>query len=206
MNPLLYHILRQLTVISLLLISACAGKPTQPTPENQWLQRQQQITVIDQWTVNGRMGIKTPEQRNSFNFNWQHQIDKQQFMLYELGITYAKLYQEKDKALLELSDDQQYQSSDVETLMSRVLGYPIPIEHMRYWIMGLPYPGNSSALTFDQLGYLKEIKYHQWRILYKKYRRYDNYFDIYLPSKITITDGEVTIKLSLRDWQKDTEL
>ena len=198
----------RLIIFSLfVLLSACAGKPLNTVVDNNWQLRQQQMSKIEQWTVKGRIGVKTPEQGFTSNLSWQHLSDKQQFRIYgSFGKTYAELIQSATGATLELSDKEIYQSTDVEQLLHQVLGYPLPIEHLEYWILGLPYPGNDSDLTFDKSGHLQTISYQQWKISYKKYKRFASFDGLYLPSKITVTDGEVTLRLSLRDWSMDTNL
>jgi len=195
------------SILLLILLSACASKSPSTQPENNWLQRQQLIKSIDKWTVKGRIGIKTPEEGFTSNLSWQHQADKQQFRIYgSFGQTYADLVQTDSKSTLELSDNQIYTSSNVEELLYQTLGYPLPIEHLEYWIMGLPYPGKDSKLDFDKLGYLKTIDFQQWNISYKKYKQFESFDNHYLPSKISLTDGVVTLRLSLRDWSKSTDL
>jgi len=149
-----------------LLISACASKPATHRGVNNWLQRQQ-ISAIEHWSVKGRIGVKTAEDGFTSNLNWQYHPEKQYFRIYSsLGQTYAELRQENNHTVLEFSDNKSYESQDAESMIRHVLGYPLPIEHLRYWIMGLPYPEGENNLTFDQLGFLKTIQYKQWHITY----------------------------------------
>jgi len=205
------NLFRQLLITSLviltLLLSACISKPVTPeTGLNNW-QQQQQIREISQWSVKGRIGIKTADDGFTSNLNWQHQPDKQYFRIYgSLGQTYAELRQNNDNTVLELSDNRSYESTDAEAMIQHVLGYSLPIEHLQYWIMGLPYPGGENELTFDNMGFLKNIQYRQWHISYNKFKQFDDFGDLYLPSKITVTDEQVTLRLSLRSWSMETDL
>lgn len=194
-----------LCLSTLILISACSVRPLQSITDSHWQQRQQQIQSKDKWTIKGRIGIRTPDQSNSSNFSWQHHPQRQQFMLYgAFGNTYADILQTPEKATLALSDDEIYESTDIEALLLRVMGHPLPIEHMRYWIMGIPYPDDSNKLVYDEFGYLTRIHYQQWTISYKNYQSIASFDDIFLPTKITITDGQVILKLSVRNWSMDT--
>jgi len=56
------------------------------------------------------------------------------------------------------------------------------------------------------LGFIKKIQYEQWQITYNKFKQYDDFGDLYLPSKITVTDNHVTLRLSLRSWTTETDL
>jgi len=189
-----------------LLITACVSKPVTRV-ENDWQLRQQQINAIKQWQVKGRIGINAPKQKNSANFRWQHESKQQHFLLYgTFGTSYADLKQTEQNATLILSDKEVYQSHDVEQMLLEVLGHPLPIKHMEYWILGLAYPYEGNDLTFDALGYLQKVQYKQWTISYKNYRPYPSFESLYMPGKITITDGIVTLKLSVREWSKETDL
>ncbi len=205
MNRIRLHFISILIISG--LVSACATKtPTEPR-NNSWLERQQHISAIDEWTVKGRIGIKTPDQGFSSSLSWQHQPKQQLFRIYgAFGQTYAELNQSEDKSTLELSDNEIYESNDVESLLHKVLGYPLPIEHLEYWIFGLPYPGKDSVLSFDKVGRLQTIQYQQWEISYKKYKRFSSFDNQYLPSKIKVSNGDVTLRLSLRNWAMDSNL
>ena len=192
----------RLCILTLLLfLSGCAGKHLNTIPQNNWQQRQQQINELIDWTVEGRISVKTADQGFTANLNWQRLGDNHQLSIFgSFGQTYAEINQTADKATLKLSEDEIYQSTDIETLVQKVLGYPLPLKHLEYWIKGLPYPGNNSSLSFNKLGYLETINYQQWVISYKKYQSYNAFNDLYLPSNITLTNGDVKLRLSLRNW------
>ena len=197
---------RLIILVSLLLLSGCAGKQ-QLIPQINWQQQQSRIKNIEQWTVTGRIGVKTPEQGFTANLNWQHREDKQKLRIYgSFGQTHAQIIQSESEATLEIPDEKIYRSDDIESLIIDVLGYPLPIEHLKYWILGLPYPDDNSGLIFDEQGYLKTINYQQWKISYSKYRTFPNMDNLHLPGKMLITDNRVTLKLSLRVWQQGNSL
>ena len=180
-------------------------------PSSNLQQQQQQINQIKHWSVKGRIAVTTPEEKFSSNYSWQHAPDNQELLLYgSFGMTYAHLVHKEQLATLTLSDNETYQSNDVTSLLEKMLGYPFPIEKMQYWFKGLPYqdnsPDNCNALSFDELGYLKVIKHEQWNISYRKYKTFSSFNNIALPTKITISDGRITIKLSNRSWEIGTDL
>jgi len=194
-------------IVLLTLVTGCVSQPKTELGENNQLQRTQQLESIDNWTLTGRLAIKDPNQANTLSFNWQRSNDAQLLLLYgSFGITYATLSESNDLATLELSDNKIYQSDNVEELLLNVLGYPLPIAHLDYWVRGLPYPDEQSDLTYDALGYLKTIHYKQWTISFKKYQHYETYNNLALPGKIKVTNGEVTLQFSLRKWQVGTTL
>jgi outer membrane lipoprotein LolB len=201
--------LKPLLAIVLLFgfLSGCTSLPKSELAENNHLQRKQQLEAIDNWTLVGRLGIRAPNQVNSLSFSWQHDVNKQLLLLYgAFGNTYAKLSQLNNQATLELSDNKIFQSDNVEELLKDVLGYPLPVAHLDYWVRGLPFPGEKSELTYDALGYLKTIIYKEWTITLKQYQHFETFENISLPGKIKVTNGEVTLRLALRKWNIGTEL
>lgn len=193
--------------ISMASISACAYKPRGSTHEETWQQRTLHLNSIKQWSVKGRISVKTPDNRFTSNLSWQHQSDKQLLLLYgSFGTTYAELSEEDGNATLILADKNIYQSNTLQPLIQRVFGYPIPVEQLEYWIRGLTFPDDNSHQTFDKSGYLKRIDYQKWTITYTKYRRISAFENIYLPRKMSVTDGVVAIRLSLRNWSTVTQL
>lgn len=200
-NPLLC------IVVLLAFVSGCTSLPKRELTENNQLQRRQQLKSISSWTLTGRLGIKSPNEANSMSFKWQHDVNNKLLLLYgTFGNSYAKLSQSNNQATLELSDNRVYQSDNVEELLHNVLGYPLPVDHLEYWVRGLPFPGEKSELTYDALGYLKSIIYKQWIITFNKYQHFNSFDNISLPGKIKVTNGEVTLRLSLRKWDMGTDL
>ncbi|MFT5452321.1 MAG: outer membrane lipoprotein LolB [Enterobacterales bacterium] len=194
-------------VILLAFISGCVSLPKTELAENNQQQRKQLLEAIESWTLTGRLGIKSPDQANSLSFKWQHDANQKLLLFYgTFGNTYARLSQSKNQATLELSDDRVYQSDNVEEMLQLVLGYPLPVDHLDYWVRGLAFPGEKSELTYDALGYLNKIIYKQWTITFKNYQHFKTFDDISLPGKIKVTNGEVTLRLSLRKWQLGTDL
>ena len=198
---------RLIILSSVLLLSACAGRPQLQISEIDWKTQQLRIKTIEQWTVKGRIGVKTPDQGFTSNMSWQYQDHKQHFRIYgSFGQTHADIIQSENEATLEIPDKEIYRSNDIENLILNVLGYPLPFEHLKYWIRGLPYPGNHSELTFDERGLLQVINYKQWKISYSKYKPFNDFDNLYLPSMIMITDGKAKLRLSLREWRQSSGL
>ena len=200
--------LKLLLILSILsFLTACANKDIIRMPSGNLLNQQRQIDQITHWSVKGRIAVTTPVDKFSSNYSWQHAPLHQELMLYgTFGTTYAHLVHKPHFATLTLSDKETFRSNDVSSLVEKTLGYPFPIEKMQYWFKGLPHPDSNNELKFDELGYLKSINQEQWTITYKKYKPFGQFKNIMLPTKITITDGKITIKLSNRNWKTGTDL
>ena len=189
------------------LLTACASNKTLTGSTVQWHKQKQQINQIKHWSVKGKIAVTTPEEKFSSNYSWQHAPIHQELMLYgAFGNTYAHLIDKNQLATLTLSNKDVFQSDDVERLSEKILGYPFPIGKMQYWFKGLPHPENNGELEYDEFGYLKSINHEQWKISYRKYQRFKRFNQIMLPTKITITNGQITIKLSNRNWKIGTDL
>jgi outer membrane lipoprotein LolB len=184
----------------ILTIGGCATRSGISIEAEQTI-RDKQARAISTWQVKGRISIKSPEQSFVGNLSWQQGTDEQLFRLYgSLGQTYAELTQTAQDARLELSDERVFESTDVDSLMLENLGYRLPIKQLYYWIRGLA-PSEQTKVSRDEDGLISDIRHQRWQITYRSYRKAEAFNDLELPSRITVTDGEHTIKLSLRDWQ-----
>ena len=200
--------IRLLIIISsVILITSCAVTPKTVISKDIWQQRIQQLNSIKKWSVKGRISVNTAKQKFTSNLSWQHHPEQQQLLLYgSFGETYAELIQHTGMATLTLSNEEVYRSDTLAPLLHKMLGYKLPVGHLQYWIQGQVFPDSKSEQIFDKLGLLKEIHYQQWTISYKRYQHFELFDNISLPAKINITDGKVTLRLSLRDWNKATQL
>ena len=101
-------------------------------------------------------------------------------------------------ATLILDNEQQYQDSNAQRLINQLSPLPIPINELRYWIMGEPL---SDDLTLDQYGRVSQATHPLgWQISYRNYQLINN---IWLPRNISIKKDDIRIKIITRDWKID---
>lgn len=196
---------RYLTVYWLCLgIFGCAIVPDaeQPLPIQTVAEREAALTAFNPWRASGSIALES-KREGKFNasFSWDAIQKNFEIKLFgPLGVQAFQLTQAIDKA--ELTDrNGDVATGDAEELLLAATGFPIPINQMQVWAVGLP--GVAKEVQRDDQNRLESIVVEEgefaWNI---EYTRYAVANGMYLP-KVVLIDGDgIKIKLSFKKWQR----
>lgn len=144
-----------------LALGACATVPptfTSGTSEG---------AVDAPFDVSGRLSAKRGSDGVVANFDWAHAPDLDTIALATpMGTTLAQLTRDADGAALVRPDRPVERARDVATLADRLLGMPLPVESLAWWIRGVPHPASAHALERDALGRASVLRQDGWAIVY----------------------------------------
>lgn len=92
---------------------------------------------------------------------------------------------------------------EAEETLSAQLGFMPPFDALRFWVLGLPAPGEPPAeQATDAAGRILGMTQQQWRI------HYDRWTDVatragavHLPKRLVATRGELRLVLFVRRWE-----
>ena len=191
--------IRLLVIVILIGLSGCADKPVL---ESGTFDYRDQLQALENWEVNGRISIQTTEDAFSASFQWRKLIDYQRIEITGmLGQTYAILDIAPQQTLLTVSDQEPIAARDLDALMWTQLGFTIPVELLTDWIKALPTQTTDKSIILDNEGFIKGMSYLDWRVSYKRYKKFQDVSTIYLPSRVNVTNSRETIKLAVKEWQ-----
>ena len=188
----------------LTLLSACGQKPesTRPDPALQdqlWLEHQRQLSTLDNWQVNGRIGLRTDEEGWSATLIWQQQgTDFSIRLIAPLGQGTYQIQQQGDQFRLLTPDNESYEAATAEALMLQQLGWSLPVHALRYWVIGLMAPGLTiDNQVLDNRGRLKELQQAGWTI---HYRSYHDQMAPSLPQKLSLKNDRARASVLAKQW------
>jgi outer membrane lipoprotein LolB len=187
-----FRILCLVTLTS--LISACSTTPRGPiTPPPT------SVSAISKWETSGRVGIRTPEDAVSGNFNWQK--DPKTFSLnivVPFGQGATKLNKSKEGIVTLAYEDTVITGTNPATLLQQELGWEFPVEQVSYWIRGLPDPSSASRTTNDPDSNLpSEIEQDGWLVTYTNFTEIDG---LSLPQKMQVSNPPFKVNLIINQW------
>lgn len=192
-------------VICLLMVSfltACTIKPkvnvnSMATPEN----------LPNNWTLDGRLALKTPEEKFSASLDWQQTNSVYQLRLSKLiGGTVLLIHNDEEGLVSMEFDGQTYRDSNAERLLWRVTGWSIPVNDFQFWVSGQLNPASPApvAVKKDEQNRLWSFETKDgWRVQYQNYKVFSGKP---MPHNMTIekdTTQNQTMQLKLRisDWE-----
>ena len=195
---------RRLILLSLILLISACTKPVVKTennidPQLAYEIRQERIRQISQWQLRARIAIKTVNEANTGGLYWQQQQrDVQIDLKGPFGVTVAKIDGNASQYRLKDRQGREWYAQDIEQLIFNRTGWLLPIARLRYWLLADTQNTYDADYVYNADGTLASLRYQQWHIDYQRYKEVNA---IKLPAKITITHPDVSIKLSVREWQ-----
>lgn len=184
-----------LSVVLMVLLAGCsqlqtreALTPADPAP----------VLQLQNWSLDGRIGIRYDGEINSANLSWQQQPER-----YTIALTgplgQGGLRIESDGRVVSLQQagsDEVHRAATPEALMQQLLGWYLPLSHARFWVRGLPDP----SLSWQGLAQEQGFSQADWKVEYDRYTRAGT---LVLPEKIRLTRPDLRITLVINRWTTD---
>lgn len=174
------------------LLAGCASQPVATRPA--------QLESAP-FTLNGRIAIKHQGERQSAGIRWIHQAQSDEIhLLTPLGSTAARIYQDAQRATLD-QGDQHEQSDNLENLMSKLLGWHLPLKGLHHWVLGLPDPASPAQIERNSFGQIATLQQDGWIV---RYTRYPDESPHSLPNRMQLNHEQLQVQLLMDEWDWQT--
>ncbi len=197
--------LRHFIVFSFIaLLAGCAGFGARESVQGQgnqaqWREHKAQMTGIDGWQINGKIGIRAPKDSGSGTLFWLQRQDYYDIRLSgPLGRGAARLTGSPGKVSLEVANQGRYEAPTPEVLLEEQLGWNLPVSHLNWWVRGLPAPDSKSRLTLDAASRLANLDQDGWQVEYLSYAEQNGFW---LPERIKLHGADLDVTLVIKEWQ-----
>ncbi|MDX1693288.1 MAG: lipoprotein insertase outer membrane protein LolB [Ketobacteraceae bacterium] len=178
--------------------------PPEPPPEQiDWVEHVRQLTLLTEWQLQGKIGIKQRDDGGSAYINWTQAEDSFYIRLSgPLGSGTTIISGNDSGAKLESASDGTFIAESPEQLLYEHTGWHLPLHNLLYWVKGLPEPRLPAITEFDERGYLSRLIQGPWQL---DFYRYQNALDVTLPHKIKIYNQDLKVTLVIKNWEPLTE-
>ncbi len=196
-------------ITSLFFLSACVSVQKHPLPPDSeiakqaaWEVHRVNLELVSTWSLKGRVAGKSNEEGFRAGVKWREQ--PKQFsidLLGPLGRKVAVINGDDVGVELKTSKGKRYNAADPESLMQDLFGYSLPVHGLRYWLRGIPDPGQTfSDLQLDEYGRLKQLNQAGWLIEYNRYHAGDKKNAAVLPAFIKISNLTLDANIIIDRW------
>lgn len=186
---------RVAAILCLALLQACAGR--QLLPENVDA-RSQLVAQTREWTMVGRVAVSDGKDGGSGRLEWIATSEQESLTFRApLGQGGWKLQRSGRRASLDLGDDRVYHGDSLSDLLVVHLGWQVPVEAMRYWVMGIPDPSSPHKQEFNDAGLPTMLAQAGWKVRYDSFRGTG---DLILPRKLVAQKDPYSVKLVVSKW------
>lgn len=192
---------RIIPLLLALLLGACSQTPPRPLPEMaaelSWQLRQQQLQQLTQWEISGRLAVQSDHEAWYLSLEWQQRDTEYSLnLIAPLGQGAMQLHGDGAQVTLLTDQGESISSSDPELLLYQQFGWKVPVKALRYWVLGLPAPGDSQQ-SLDEYGRLSHLQQSGWEI---EFIDYQAQLGAELPRKVFIRNHQASIKLVINNW------
>lgn len=194
--------MRRLFILALVATQLLACTSLRPTNKESLpvLTAENDLKVLasNDWRLVGRLSVRNSKESWLTKLDWQHDVLLDDLTLStSLGgvaarLTYANGY-------IILTDSDGVRRRVMEPDLQQQIGYSPPLNHLKYWIRGVPDPmltvqdyqlTEANEKSFEQNGWLLKIS------------QFEVFGDVVLPRKVFLSKNNIKIKVVVDEWLK----
>ncbi|MGZ8191383.1 MAG: lipoprotein insertase outer membrane protein LolB [Methylococcaceae bacterium] len=151
-----------------------------------------QLYDLPHWSLEGRVAVAGKNDSWSANIAWGHRPDKEHVKLSgPLGQGATIIEMTGDVVTMDRGDGHVQTSTQPELFINQQLGMFVPLQSLRYWVIGVPEPNQA----FTEIG--DGFAQAGWLVEYKQMQMVEN---TSMPRKITVVNNKVRLKLIIDQW------
>ena len=186
-----------------LLLAACAPVPVRRPADEAALAvqaaRERQLAGVEQWTLEGHLAVSDGHDGGSGSLRWMQDGQRYDFEL-RAPITGKsfRLSGGPGGAVLEGIEGGPLRGPDAEALMRKALGWEVPLDDLRAWVLGLRASGSPAELRFGEHDLPSLLVQDGWTV---DYRAWDQAQQTPLPQKVFASRPPYKVKLSIDSFR-----
>ncbi|WP_321350626.1 lipoprotein insertase outer membrane protein LolB [Halopseudomonas oceani] len=188
----------------LLTLTACGSLHQRETIEfggdqTAWKNHRATLEPLDRWILQGKLGIRSPQESGSGTLFW---LQRQRYfdirLSGPLGRGATRIQGDRNQTTLEVAGHAPVSASSAEELVAQQIGWRLPVDHLLWWVRGLPAPNSTSRLQLDSHSRLGRLEQSGWTI---EYSRYQQVGDLELPQRLQISGHDLLLTLVITEWK-----
>lgn len=192
LNPLVVKRCRVLAITALFsFLAACQNLPKAPNSQTEmnwrsssdvFVDRQQFARELKTWQYSAKVGLSTPKLNEQANLIWEFADQANSVRMFgPLGVGAIKLQFDEFGVVLSDNKGLLHRGDSAEQLLTRIVGWPIPIDALSSWMFVLPAQGATYRYVLDKNRQVERLEQLGWLIQYSDYRDYQG---LLMPRKI----------------------
>ena len=178
------------------LLAACATTRPEPiAPAVGWEQRVSDLQKSADWQLDGRAAVAVGGQGWQASLNWQQRDGSSEVRLsgpFGAGAVVLK------RTVDGLSLNGAPPSDAVTAQLQERLGFELPLDHLRFWLLGVPDPSAAFEVTRNDQDRAAHLTQAQWSIDYDRYLPVAG--DV-LPAHLVLSREGVRVRIAVDRWQ-----
>jgi outer membrane lipoprotein LolB len=178
------------------VLAACvATRPPLRSTTLDWDQRVGVLQKAGEWRLDGRTAVAVGTQGWQATLNWhQRGAWTEVHLSGPLGVGALVLKRSPDGLSLNGAPP----SDAVVSQLQARLGFELPLDHLRFWLLGVPDPGPAFELKRNEQDRALQLTQSDWTIDYDRYMPAAG--DL-LPAHLVLSRPGVRVRIAADHWQ-----
>ncbi len=184
-----------LLLLIFFLLTACARPALQPDNivfgENE---------LPKNWSLKGRISVQLPNHSWQAAIHWNQQGEDFKLSLHNpFGQVLGQIEKQGQDVVLADGDghNHHHSASELNHLISQQIGIPVPVDSLRYWILGEPQPGQPWQPLDASQANTQGFSQANWNIHLNRWSLFDGRM---LPSRLMLQRDKIKLKFALHNW------
>ncbi len=188
---------------ALALLAGCRTAPpvavAGPGPDAPWPEQRAALEKLDRYGLNGRVAVAANGQGFSASLRYQ-QLPRRSDLALDgpLGIGGLRVMLDGETLEIATSRGEKLDGADARAELERRLGFTLPLSELRWWLLGIPAPGDSSVDQDGGSGEIRGFTQGGWRVSIDT-RAAGLGFS--LPRRLTAEREGARLKLLVEQWR-----
>jgi outer membrane lipoprotein LolB len=190
--------------VALLMLAGCHTVPPPapiigPGADAPWSEQRAGLEKLDRFTLAGRVAVAANGQGFSGNLRYQQQQQKSDMALDgPLGMGGLRVALDGETLSISTSRGDQLNGLEARAELERRLGFALPLAQLRWWLLGIPAPGEASLNQDAGSGEIHGFLQNGWQV---NIDARSPALGFALPQKLTATREGARLKLLVESWQ-----
>lgn len=156
------------------------------------------IGTVDEWRLLGRISLDDGDQGGSGKLQWEVAADRSTIDFHgAMGRGAWHLEISPESAVLKEANGNEYRAPGVDNLIQQQMGWPVPVDALKWWVRGLAAPGSIEHRQLDDQGLLLGLGQFGWQI---DFNRYKSDTGVAMPTRLDARRENYRVKLAVSRW------
>jgi outer membrane lipoprotein LolB len=188
-------------VLTLAALAGCRTlPPAAPGTTAPWPERRPQLQSLAHFQLKGRVALSASGSGFNANLRWSQEQARSQIALEgPLGVGGMQIIANGADLDVVMPHGERISNQAARAELTARLGFDVPIERLRYWVLGVPDPAQPAEEAVDASGQrLTSLVQDGWHIDYDEYTSASGQT---LPARLTLQREAVRVRLLVEDWR-----
>lgn len=154
---------------TLALLGGCRTLPPQSVPgpgsDAPWPAQRAGLEKLDRFGLTGRVAVAANGEGFSANLRYERQPERADLALDgPLGIGGVRVAIAGDDLRIETSSGKQLDGAAAREELEQRLGFALPLAELRWWVLGIPAPGDAQVDEDSGSGEIRGFTQNGWRV------------------------------------------